>query len=460
VVRDSLLSGHQWSAVVGPEAKRCTMSHLPLASLAISVHPLTPSIPVATVADLFLSDRCRDLLCLPVVRDGCLVGTISRYTVMRIFLHHFGRELYGQKPVEKFMNKSPIKVDQSMDVEEASLLVRSTLTLPITEDFAITDGDRYIGMGVVLSLLEIMEQRIAHRSEALAMANHQLKSSQAQLVQSEKMASLGQMVAGVAHEINTPLGYVRNNLEMALDFMHRTREVIGSTDYLIETLLHPDSSEAETHLALESAATQIQQHQDEAILEDMQSLFSDSLHGLEQIADLVADLRNFSRVDKSRMETVSINDCIESALNIGRNVIKHKADVEKYLADTPPVDCSASQINQVLLNILTNAAQAIPEHGVISIYTGVEGDQVLIRIRDNGLGMPEGVRRKIFDPFFTTKPVGEGTGLGLAISFQIIEQHGGRIEVDSEENVGTEFRIYLPIAKTSYASAPQLEMSA
>ncbi|PKM22338.1 MAG: ATPase [Gammaproteobacteria bacterium HGW-Gammaproteobacteria-14] len=436
------------------------MSHLPLARLTIPVHPLTPSIPVSTVADLFLSDRCRDLLCLPIVRDGHLVGTISRYTIMRIFLQHFGRELYGQKPVERFMNKSPIQIEQSMDVEEASLLVRSTLTLPITEDFAITEKGRYVGMGVVLSLLEVMEHKIAHRSEALARANHQLKSSQAQLVQSEKMASLGQMVAGVAHEINTPLGYVRNNLELALDFMERTRGVIDSTDHLIETLLNPASPESQTHLALESAATEISSHQQDAVLDDMRTLFDDSLHGLQQITDLVADLRNFSRVDKSRMESANLNDCIESALNIGRNVIKHKADVEKYLADIPFVECSASQINQVLLNILTNAAQAIKGHGLISIYSGVEDDQVLIRICDNGCGMPETVKNRIFDPFFTTKPVGEGTGLGLAISFQIIEQHGGRIEVLSRENEGTEFRIYMPLRKAEELDTSQRQATA
>ncbi|MFN3712076.1 MAG: ATP-binding protein [Alcanivoracaceae bacterium] len=442
-----------------PERTLLIMTSTPLAKLAIPIHPLTPGITVSKVADLFLSDLCRDLLCLPVVRDSKVVGTISRYTVMRIFLHHYGRELYGQRPLEKFMNTAPIRVDQRMDIEEASLLVRSTLKLPITEDFVITDNERYVGMGVVLSLLEVMELRIAHRSEALARANNQLKNSQAQLVQSEKMASLGQMVAGVAHEINTPLGYVRNNLEIALDFMGRTRETVMQASQLVDVLLNPDATEQHTHQALTVAAESLGSLQQEAVIDDMQTVFDDSLHGLQQISDLVADLRNFSRVDRSRMELVDLRDCIDSALNIGRNVVKHKADVEKALADLPPVECSASQINQVLLNILTNAAQAISGHGLIRISTELDHDQALIRIRDDGCGMPEAVRKRIFDPFYTTKPVGEGTGLGLAISFQIIEQHGGRIEVESQEQQGTEFRIWLPLRQTTSTDIP-LELSA
>lgn len=425
-----------------------------ISDLTMRVHPIPPGMRVADVADLFLADACRDLLCLPVVQDGRPLGVISRYAIMRIFLRQYGREIFGQRPIERFMNSAPLMVDIDADVEAASAWVRQHMVLPVTEDFIIVEQGHYRGMGMVTSLLELMEHHVALRGRALARANASLKASQAHLVQSEKMASLGQMVAGVAHEINTPLGYVRSNVELARDFVSQTSSALVASRNLIHCLLDERASDEEISGHLMTAAEETESVSQSGILEEVSPLFDDTLHGLEQISDLVVNLRNFSRLDRARVDHVNLNESLDSALTIGRNLIKHKAEVICDYGDLPSVECAASQINQVFLNILTNAAQAIADYGRITVRTRTlaDRDQVEVRIRDNGCGMPEEVRARIFDPFFTTKPVGQGTGLGLSISYQIIEQHRGSIDVVSTPGEGTEFVLCLPCRQTASAA--------
>ncbi len=413
--------------------------------LVMQVHPIPPQMRVTDVADLFLAEACTNLLCLPVVRDGVPLGIVSRYDIMRIFLRQYGREVFGARPIERFMNSAPLLVNAQAEIETASSYVREHMRLPITEDFVVVEEGRYLGMGMVTSLLEKMEQRVAARGQALVRANQHLKASQAHLVQSEKMASLGQMVAGVAHEINTPLGYVRSNVELARDFSQRTATALIAGGNLVRTLLDERATDEEIGEHLAVATTELEAVAETGILDELGNLFDDTLHGLGEISELVVNLRNFSRLDRARVDRVNLNECLESALTIGRNLIKQKAEVVRHYGDLPDVECAASQINQVLLNILTNAAQAIDEFGEIAVATRVLGEQVEISIRDNGCGMPESVRARIFDPFYTTKPVGQGTGLGLSISYQIIEQHGGAIEVNSTPGEGTEFILRLPL---------------
>lgn len=415
-----------------------------LSDLAIDVAPLSPETRVSEVADLFLSEQYNNLLCLPVVEQGRVLGTISRYAIIRIFLQPFGREIFGPRPVARFLNEQPLLIDHSMDVEKASGYVRANIEHPITEDFVILEQGHYAGMGMVLSLLELMEKQVERRNRALAVANKNLKASQARLVQSEKMASLGQMVAGVAHEINTPLGYASSNIELLRDFFLRARTALESGDNLIRALLDPDTEDHQLGQVLAAAVGETESLREDRVLEDIDSLIDDSMHGLEQIGELVVSLRNFSRLDRAKIDRVNINECIDSALTIGKNIIKHRAEVILDYQDEVTLECSPSQINQVLLNILTNAAQAIEGEGKIRVRTRADDEQVIIAIRDNGCGIPDDVRRRIFDPFFTTKPVGEGTGLGLSISFQIVRQHGGTIEVSSRPGAGTEFIIRLP----------------
>jgi two-component system NtrC family sensor kinase len=263
-------------------------------------------------------------------------------------------------------------------------------------------------------------------------------------VQSEKMASLGQMVAGVAHEINTPLGYVKNNVEIVQEFVVQLRQMHTSHRELIDVILAPDSNDiaiAEKLAELDDLQNEIEP---DLLFDDMSAIFNDTSYGLEQINELVLGLKNFSRLDQAMTDSVSINECVNSSLLIAKSTLKNRVEVIKQLGDIPKIACAPSQINQVLLNLFTNASQAIEGEGKILIKTWADEANVYISVQDTGKGMPPEVVSKIFDPFFTTKPVGEGTGLGLSISFQIIEQHGGRIRVASEVGRGTRFGISLP----------------
>jgi two-component system NtrC family sensor kinase len=387
-----------------------------ISDLLLPIAGVSPDTQIKDVADGFLTDAWRHLLCLPVVENNQVIGTISRYAIMRIFVQKFGREVFGTRPVTDFINRTPLLVENNEDIEKASRIIREKIQHPITEDFVIVENGQYRGMGVVLSLLELMEQRASQRTRSLVAANHQLKASQTQLVQSEKMASLGQMVAGIAHEMNTPLGYVSSNLELISDFSKQIQDSQSAT------------AEA----------------QNAALFKDMNSLLDDSVYGLRQMSELITGLRSFSRLDQSRQDEVSLNECIDSALTIARNVVRSKAEVIKNYDSDTLLRCVPSQINQVLLNLITNAAQAIDHFGEITITTKGSDDYVDVYIRDNGKGMSEDVRSRIFDPFYTTKPVGEGTGLGLSISWQIIRQHRGIIKVRSVEGKGTVFVIRLP----------------
>ena len=180
------------------------------------------------------------------------------------------------------------------------------------------------------------------------------------------------------------------------------------------------------------------------MLGEMQGLMGDSLYGIAQISELVLNLKNFSRMDAAATEAVNLNECIESALNIGRNVLKNKVEVIRELGELPEITCAPSQINQIFLNLFTNAAQAIEAQGKLHIKSWATNEAIHVQVTDSGKGIPQENLPHIFDPFFTTKPVGEGTGLGLAITHQIIQQHGGDIRVDSRVGEGTRFHIKLP----------------
>lgn len=259
-----------------------------------------------------------------------------------------------------------------------------------------------------------LEQIVDTRTQELREALSNVRAQQAQLIQSEKMASLGQMVAGVAHEINTPLGYASSNVEMV-------REV------------------------LQDGAQQL----DAETLGEFAMLLSDAEYGLHQIAELVMSLKDFSRVDRSKTEVFNLNEGVETALKICQNQLKTGVEVTLELAELPRITCAPSQLNQVFLNLINNAAQAMSGQGELRIRSWVEGDQVCVAFKDSGCGMDEATQAHIFEPFFTTKAVGEGTGLGLSIVFRIIEDHGGQIGVQSRPGQGTEFIIRLPVKRVA-----------
>lgn len=310
---------------------------------------------------------------------------------------------------------------------------------------------------------ETLESQVQERTKDLNKTLNDLQESKAQLIHSEKMASLGTMVAGVAHEINTPLGYARSNTRMVRTSLGELRELMTAQDKAVTLLTSEAASETEVAHALADAQRRRDAADPAEMMTDLDMLLDDANHGLTQIAELVSSLKDFSRVDRSRADLFNVNDGLESALKICHNLIKDRIEVVKDYGEVPEIECAPSQLNQVFLNLLTNAAQAIEGPGKITIRTVPEAEGLVIRIADTGSGMPESVRAKIFEPFFTTKAVGSGTGLGLSIVFRIIEDHGGRIEVETAPGKGSEFIIHLPLKQpimTADVSEPMTQMAA
>lgn len=270
---------------------------------------------------------------------------------------------------------------------------------------------------------------VVHRGH---LVEAKLDETTKRLVQSEKLASLGELAAGVAHEINNPVGYVSSNLNS----LHK---YLGIYDKVLDC----PTSEVD---ALK------QKLNFEFVRQDMGQLMGETKQGIERVKTIIQDLKNYARTNTAaHMVEADLHVGLKSTLNIANNQLKHKADVRLALGNLPLVECAPSQIDQVLLNLIVNAAQAMPEgqRGLIDISTGVAADTVWIEVKDNGPGIPEAILNKIFDPFFTTKDPGMGTGLGLSVSQNIIQQHGGTLAVQSAVGVGTTFTITLPIRRTA-----------
>jgi two-component system, NtrC family, sensor kinase len=262
-----------------------------------------------------------------------------------------------------------------------------------------------------------MAEKLVQANQDLEESNRKLKETQAQLIQNEKMASLGQLVAGIAHEINNPLAFVVNNLFVA-------------------------------ESGLDSLAPEIEPHLSEPLLRKLRKArdrLGEMSEGLTRVKELVLDLRTFSRLDEGEFKTVDIVEAMDTVLLLLKHKMNSRIQVEKRYGPSRLLHCSAGRINQVLMNLTANAVDAIAGNGRIVITTGQTPQVFTISIRDTGAGIPESIRGKIFDPFFTTKPVGQGTGLGLAISYGIVQDHGGSIEVQSEEGLGTEFIVKIPL---------------
>lgn len=297
-----------------------------------------------------------------------------------------------------------------------------------------------------------MEQVLTQRNGELQSLNSKLQSAQQHLVQSEKLASIGQLAAGVAHEINNPIGYIFSNFGTLEKYLEDVFAVIHAY-----TQAEPSVGDATLRQRLE----ELRKDTDlEFLLEDIPTLMRESREGIVRVRKIVQDLKDFSHVDATQeWQFTNINQGIDSTLNIVNNEVKYKADVIKEYGTLPEVQCMASQINQVVMNLVVNAAHAIgSQRGRITVRTGTDGDKVWIEVSDNGSGIPKDVLPRIFDPFFTTKPIGKGTGLGLSLSYGIVQKHHGDIAVNTSEGQGTTFRVTLPIQQPE--AAPQTTQSA
>lgn len=272
---------------------------------------------------------------------------------------------------------------------------------------------------------------------------NRVEQTQEQLIQSEKLAALGQLAAGVAHEINNPIGFVTSNANLVSKYVSKLNDALNQfeTDSAAEL-----SGEALLLFTRWKATSKI-----EKILTDLTELSQESIEGLNRVKEIVKDLKEYAHTGEVKFEPADLNKQLTSTVNLLRNEIKYKAEVTMNLGDIPPVPCIVSQINQVFVNIIVNACHAIPDFGNLTISSERDKESVLIKITDDGTGMPKDIIRKIFDPFFTTKPVGKGTGIGLAITKSIVERHSGKLDVMSEEGVGTTFLIRLPLKQVSEA---------
>jgi PAS domain S-box-containing protein len=304
---------------------------------------------------------------------------------------------------------------------------------------------RLVGTLQDISRHKEAEEALRAANAELTEANRRLSEMNTQLIQSEKMASIGQLAAGVAHEINNPVGYISANvgsMQSYLDDLFRLVDAYEAAE--------PAIADPERRAAIENLRRQV----DLAFLrEDTASLIAETMEGVRRVRTIVQDLKDFSRQDEEAWQWTDLHKGLDSTLNIVWNELKYKAEVVKEYGTLPEVECMPSQVNQVFMNLLVNAGHAIAERGTITLRSGQEGDWVWVAVSDTGSGVKPEHLNRLFDPFFTTKPVGKGTGLGLSLAYGIIGKHHGRIEVTSELGQGTTFTVWLPVRQATPSAA-------
>ena len=286
---------------------------------------------------------------------------------------------------------------------------------------------------------EELARLVAERTTKLEEAYEDLKRSHNQILQQEKMAAIGQLAAGVAHEINNPTGFISSNLGTLEKYIERLAECLREEGEILAECAAPEPL-ARSHAIRKRLKI-------DYVVKDAAELINESREGTERIKKIVQGLKNFSRKDQDDCQLANINDCLESTLNIVWNELKYKATVRKELGELPLTACYPQQLNQVFMNLLVNASHAIEEKGEILIRTWHEQEVIHVSIADTGCGIPPENLERIFEPFFTTKEVGKGTGLGMSISADIIKKHHGGIVVDSEVGRGTTFTVTIPVTE-------------
>lgn len=300
-------------------------------------------------------------------------------------------------------------------------------------DYIVKSPEAFSSMPVTLEGA-LREWRLLQEKKRV---EKQLKESQALVIQQEKMASIGLLAAGVAHEINNPMGFIISNLSSLGKYTDKLIQFIEFQGQALDKC-----ADEATRATLAEQKLQIKL---EYLVTDLRELISESLDGSRRVSKIVQDLQTFSRADSNEVVPSDLNETIMRTINMVRNEIKYVAELELRLENLPPVNCQPQQIGQVIMNLLMNAAHSIQSRGLITLATSQVGDSVEISVTDNGCGISPEHLERIFEPFFTTKEAGRGTGLGLAISHDIVKKHGGELQVESTSGKGTTFTVRLPI---------------
>ncbi len=364
---------------------------------------------------------------------------------------HFIQTLLDKREIHGYQARLRGKGGQIRIAEASASMLdigEEQLIIAIMRDITQRKGDEEELTRYRTQLEQLIEQRTAelqHAHDQLLTTNHKLEEAHNQLLQTEKMASIGQLAAGVAHEINNPVAFVNSNLASLELYVQRLLKVIDAYD------LNQDIF-AQFPERLQAVAAVKQEVELDYLKNDIFALLSESREGLMRVKNIVQNLKDFSHVGTAEWQFADLHAGLESTLNIVNNEIKYKATVTKEYGALPMIECLPLELNQVFMNMLVNAAHSIENRGEIIIRTGTRDDNIWVAFSDTGKGISPDNLVRIFDPFFTTKPVGQGTGLGLSLSYGIIQKHRGRIEVDSTVGVGTTFTIFLPARQETAAS--------
>jgi len=385
-----------------------------------------------TKAGAYLQDAIHSMpLSLILTDANDIIRVVNRTT--RTLLGYEKGEMVGQ-PLSLLHvhgnadDLSNIDALSSHDTQEIHYRSKNGEAIPVlfTSSAMYDDAEQLMGIVCIAQDLTVM------------------RTLETQLLQSEKMASIGQLAAGVAHEINNPMGFIYSNLGTLNEYIEDLADILSAYADLDKAVEVGDLDKARAQIQSISAKKQTLDL--DYLLDDIGQLIEESREGADRVRKIVLNLKDFSHVDKEEKMPANINNGLESTLNIVSNELKYKAEVEKDYGEIPEVSCYIQELKQVFMNLLVNAAHAIEGHGVITVRTYSENDHVCVAIADNGKGMSPEVQKRIFEPFYTTKVVGEGTGLGLSIGYGIVvDKHGGQLLVDSSEGLGTTFTIKIPI---------------
>lgn len=344
------------------------------------------------------------------------------------------------------------RMDRALSVTKSNLYDQIDNAVGLNSQLKTEIMERSRAEEELKSLNATLEERISDRTRKLESLNSEiegqrlelekayedLKANQMTILHQDKMASIGQLAAGVAHDINNPIGFVTNNLGELDRYIKDLRQFLELQGGMIEEL-KPDADQ------IKLISEKRSELQVDEMVDDLDDIIQESLEGTQRVSKIVQNLRNFSRLDEDDYELADLHECLDSTINISGNELRYKAEVIRDYGDIPEIHCYPGQLNQVFMNLLINAAQSMQNYGEIAISTWSQAGSVFVKFVDTGVGIPESVQNRIFEPFFTTKEVGTGTGLGLSITYDIIQKHEGDIWVESEVGKGTTFVIRLPI---------------